>query len=65
MCPVSDLLFWDQLLRDDGISALFTDAETSHLTAYEIFFIIFAVSFSLDEYTASREHGWESKFRDS
>ena len=35
------------------------------MTVYEIFFIIFAVSFALDEYTASREHGWNSKFRNS
>ena len=42
---------------------LFTDAEANYMTAYEIFFIIFAVSFALEEYTASREHGWDSKSR--
>ena len=33
----------------------------NHITAYEIFFIIFAVAFALEEYTASQEHGWDSK----
>lgn len=41
------------------------DAKTSHMTAYEIFFIIFAVAFALEEYTASQEHGWDSKPRHS
>ncbi|KAF9644898.1 hypothetical protein BDM02DRAFT_3157054 [Thelephora ganbajun] len=36
-----------------------SNTETSHMTAYEIFFIIFAVAFALDEYTAFREHGWD------
>jgi len=40
-----------------------TDAEASHMTAYEVFFIIFAVAFALEEYTASQEHGWDSKSR--
>ena len=31
------------------------------MTAYEVFFIIFAVAFALEEYTASQEHGWESE----
>jgi len=35
------------------------------MTAYEIFFIIFAVAFALEEYTASREHGWDSKSHNS
>jgi len=33
------------------------------MTASEVIFIIFAVAFALEEYTASREHGWASKFR--
>ncbi|KAF9777364.1 hypothetical protein BJ322DRAFT_465771 [Thelephora terrestris] len=36
-----------------------SNAETSHMTAYEILFIVFAASFALAEYTASREHGWD------
>jgi hypothetical protein len=33
------------------------------VTASEILFIIFAVAFTLEEYTASREHGWDSESR--
>ncbi|THH27606.1 hypothetical protein EUX98_g6581 [Antrodiella citrinella] len=33
--------------------------ESTHLTGVEIAFIIFASAFALEEYTASREHGWE------
>ena len=33
------------------------------MTPYEVFFIIFAVAFSLEEYTASQEHGWDGKSR--
>lgn len=32
------------------------------MTPYEVFFIIFAVAFALEEYTASQEHGWNSEF---
>lgn len=31
------------------------------MTPYEVFFIIFAVAFALEEYTASQEHGWNSE----
>ena len=30
------------------------------MNTIEIVFIIFATAFALEEYTASREHGWES-----
>ena len=35
------------------------------MTPYEVFFIIFAVAFALEEYTASQEHGWDGKPRHS
>jgi len=31
------------------------------MTPYEVFFIIFAVAFALEEYTASQEHGLDGK----
>ena len=31
------------------------------MTVYEIFFIIFAAAFALEEYTASQEHGWDGE----
>ena len=33
------------------------------MTPYEVFFIIFAIAFALEEYTASQEHGWDGKSR--
>lgn len=37
------------------------DQQVERLTAFEIVFIIFATAFTLEEYTASKEHGWGSK----
>lgn len=31
------------------------------MTPFEVVFIFFAAAFALDEYTASKEHGWESE----
>lgn len=38
-----------------------SDKDLESMTFFEVVFIIFAVAFALDEYTASREHGWNSK----
>ena len=32
------------------------------MTPFEIVFVVFAAAFALEEYTASKEHGWDSKF---
>lgn len=39
------------------------DKDLQHMTPFEILFIIFATAFTLEEYTASKEHGWESEFK--
>lgn len=57
----SGTIFYGRVIK---YTTLFTDAETRHMTAYEILFIVFAVSFTLKEYTASREHGLNSKPHD-
>ncbi|KAK7690562.1 hypothetical protein QCA50_005660 [Cerrena zonata] len=33
--------------------------DLAHMNGFELLFIIFAAAFALEEYTASREHGWE------
>ena len=35
--------------------------ELYYMTPFEVVFIISAAAFALDEYTASKEHGWDSK----
>lgn len=35
-----------------------SNQQVERLTAFEIVFIIFATAFTLEEYTASKEHGW-------
>lgn len=30
------------------------------MTPFEVLFIVFATAFTLEEYTATKEHGWES-----
>ncbi len=40
-----------------------TDKNLDALHPFEILFIIFAVAFALEEYTASRQHGWVSECR--
>ena len=37
------------------------DKDSEVMTSFEIAFIVYTVSFALDEYTASKEHGWESE----
>ena len=46
----------------DESVALYTDADLAHVTIYEICFIVIAISFTLAEYTASREHGVDGEF---
>ncbi|KAI0951035.1 hypothetical protein AcW1_008184 [Taiwanofungus camphoratus] len=36
-----------------------SNRDINKMNAFEIIFIIFAVAFTLDEYTASKEHGWD------
>ncbi|KAI0687685.1 hypothetical protein BC835DRAFT_1408332 [Cytidiella melzeri] len=33
--------------------------DLDHLTLFEVVFIVFAAAFALEEYTASKEHGWD------
>jgi hypothetical protein len=40
-----------------------TDKNLDAPHPFEILFIIFAVAFALEEYTASRQHGWISECR--
>ncbi|EKM58418.1 uncharacterized protein PHACADRAFT_90851 [Phanerochaete carnosa HHB-10118-sp] len=35
-----------------------SNKDLDHMTPFEVVFIIFATAFALDEYTASKEHGW-------
>lgn len=37
------------------------DQDGNNVTSWEIIFIVFATAFALEEYTASKEHGWISK----
>ena len=39
-----------------------THRDLEHLHAFEIIFMVFALAFALDEYTASMEHGWKSEY---
>ncbi|GJE99919.1 hypothetical protein PsYK624_161940 [Phanerochaete sordida] len=32
--------------------------DLEHMTPFEVLFVVFAAAFALDEYTASKEHGW-------
>lgn len=41
-----------------------THRDLEHLHAFEVVFMVFALAFALDEYTASIEHGWKSKCSD-
>ncbi|EPQ52879.1 hypothetical protein GLOTRDRAFT_80104 [Gloeophyllum trabeum ATCC 11539] len=36
-----------------------SNQDVQHMSSAEIVFVIFAVAFALEEYTASKEHGWE------
>ena len=38
-----------------------TEKDTDFMNGFEIVFIIFAAAFALEEYTASKEHGWTSE----
>lgn len=40
----------------DGLSS--QDKDHYHMHPSEIVFIVFAVAFTLEEYTAQKEHGW-------
>ncbi|PCH42243.1 hypothetical protein WOLCODRAFT_137784 [Wolfiporia cocos MD-104 SS10] len=35
-----------------------SNREIPHMNGFEIVFVVFAAAFTLDEYTASKEHGW-------
>ena len=41
--------------------ALTVDKDLDHMTPFEVAFIVFVAAFALEEYTASKEHGWESE----
>ncbi|EED84303.1 predicted protein [Postia placenta Mad-698-R] len=41
-----------------------SNQQVERLTAFEIVFIIFATAFTLEEYTASKEHGWGTVLTD-
>lgn len=41
----------------------FTDKDLDAPHPFEVLFIIFAAAFALEEYTASRQHGWVSEYR--
>lgn len=38
-----------------------SDKDLNHMTPFEVIFIVYATAFALEEYTASKEHGWGSK----
>ena len=37
------------------------DKDLTKMTPFEVMFIVFATAFALEEYTASKEHGWGSE----
>lgn len=40
---------------------MYADKEIDRINALEVFFMVFAAAFLLEEYNASQEHGWRSE----
>ena len=51
------------LLSLIALTNFISDKDLDAPHPFEILFIIFAVAFALEEYTASRQHGWISEYR--
>jgi len=45
----------------DFLGSFHSGQNKSRVTEWEIAFVLFAAGFTLEEYTASTEHGWRSK----
>ena len=44
------------------VLSVIADQNVETLHPFEIVFVLFAAAFALEEYTASKEHGWESEY---
>lgn len=48
-------------LSDTHVIHVVSDKDLNQMTPFEVIFIVFVTAFALDEYTASKEHGWNSE----
>lgn len=60
LCLSSELSMFTKFER--SLKFIFLGKKLPSMSLWEVVFIIFAAAFALEEYTASKEYGWGSKF---